>query len=128
MHLPAFALSVDLPVPEVFDLLANEANLPAWLDADRAGFRAGSEVTMRLEADSRSGVVDVWMLDAATGDWEVWSVRLLAATVTRCVVLLTRVTAMQFEGVESAGELARAEARLDRFLSVAGQPLGCGWM
>ena len=128
MHVPALALTIDLPAPEAFDLLANPANLDAWLGDSWRGFRWSPEGTMRIEADSRSGVIDIWIHDFGAGEWEVLPVRVLAASVTRCLVLLTRVASKQVEVADSAGDLRRLELRLEAFLTGAGHPLGSGWM
>lgn len=72
---------LDLARAEVFDYLANVANLPAWLGP--LG-QDGEEV--RIEADSRTGVVDVWWRPAGARRWERLPMRLLDTGPAACVV------------------------------------------
>ena len=72
---------IALPKAEVFDFLANVENLPLWAtafcesgrwegDHYKVGTRQG-DMLVRIESDSRTGVVDRWTRLDGEEDWQV---------------------------------------------------------
>ncbi len=81
-------VSIELPKAEVFDFLANPANLPAWFG--EAGVRdEGARDVVRIESDSATGVVDVWVRPGGDAAWGVLPVRVMNLTPLSSVVLVT---------------------------------------
>ena len=104
---------IELPRAEVFDYLANRENLPGWLgDADTAVWE-----TVRIVADARTGVVDIWWRGTGAWDAGVLPVRILDTHPARCVVTVTCFEDRPNDAGEAGHGLAVRVAQLDRRLA-----------
>ena len=90
---------IALPKAEVFDFLANVENLPLWATAfcesgrwDGDLFKVSTrwgEMVVRLESDSRTGVVDRWTRLDGAQEWTVLPLRIFDVRVGYSAVCVT---------------------------------------
>ncbi len=99
---------LDLARAEVFDYLANVSNLPTWL-----GPLGEGEEEVRIEADSRTGVVDVWWRAEGARTWDRLPMRLLDTGPAACVVTVGWVDEADDARGSWAGRVAELPDRLN---------------